>query len=153
MGASIAYSFPFWNNIIFGNAAFYSISNIELTRFGFHFECYINGMRRSDIFKGICIRYFIYILCNYITIHLDGIDNISIVCCDFKCLIFTIYHFYRFVRTGNRAVFPSGCCDGGVEIRIDVVDNRGSCYFKICFQMIDRNGCIPFCIRITPIIA
>ena len=158
IGFAFLHNIRFWSLIICGNVTLYHITNNALTRIWFYSECHINGVRCNDIFKGICIGFFVFTFRNILAIYCNGVNNISGSRFDFKYLIFTIFHFYRFFSIywfftiKNSAVVTCGCCDSRVEIRIDVVDNRLSCYFKICCQTIDRNDCIPFFIRIIPII-
>ena len=129
IGFAFIHNIRFWSLIICRNVTFYHISHCALTGLGFHFKCYIDGVRRNDIFKGVCIRFFIFAFLNIFTIHLNGINDISFICCDVKCLIFTISYFHLFSSIRNSAVLPSGCCDGWVEIRIDFVGK----WIPFCF--------------------
>ena len=101
----------------------YLISNSAFTGFRFLFECYINGVRLSNFFKGVFVRFLSYAFRNFLTIYCNGVNNISVICFNFKCLIFTIFYHYRFFGAGNSAVFPSGCFDSRVEICIDFVND------------------------------
>ena len=121
MNIAFVYCYRIRNLITRREFTEYLISNSEFTGFGFHFECYINGVRLNDIFKGICIRFFVFAFRNFLTIYCNGFNNISIVCCDCKCLIVTISYFHLISSIRNSAVGTCGCCDGGVEIRIDFI--------------------------------
>ena len=129
IGFAFLHNIRFWSLIICGNVTLYHITNNALARIWFYSECYINGVRYNDIFKGICIGFFVFTFRNILAIYCNGVNDISGIRFDVKCLIFTIFHFYRFVRTGNRAVFPSGCFNGGVEIRINFVGK----WIPFCF--------------------
>ena len=150
MNIAFVYCYRIRNLITRREFTEYLISNSEFTGFGFHFKCYINGVRRNDIFKGICIKFFIFAFLNIFTVHLNGINDISVICCDCKCLIVTISYFHLISSIRNSAVGTCGCCDGGVEICIDFVVNRISCYFPICCQTINRNCIISFSVRDSP---
>ena len=123
IGFAFIHNIRFWSLIICRNVTFYLISNSEFTGFGFHFECYINGVRLNDIFKGICIRFFVFAFRNFLTIYCNGFNNISVICCDCKCPSVTISYFHLISSIRNSAVGTCGCCDGRVEIRIDFVND------------------------------